>query len=381
MALWRVRATVVDQPGFLAVLAASLALRAVNILSVGVHVTEQGAVDDFLVDAPDELTAEQLLAAVERGRGRDAWVAPAEAHSLVDAPTRALDLATYLVRDPGAVGTALAELLDGQASWQPPGPRLGGQPVEPVEPVAPVDSVAPVEFGVAGGRMRVPAPGGGAWLVERPAPSFTPAEYARAQALLALAAAVAGVGRAGVTGWAAPGPAATLLLPDGRELVVRRAARTDLAAVRAMHGRCSPASLYQRYLSGAGGPSDAQLTRLLEPDRGCALLVESPGAFADRVVAVANLVGEGVQAELALLVEDGWQRRGIGTALLRRGIAVAASTGFDAVVVHSHAQNTAMHRTLRRLDATRRTDREGALVTVTLPLGSAREPCTTGPVG
>jgi hypothetical protein len=118
--MWRVRATVVDKPGFLAVLAASLALRSVNILSVAVHVTGAGAVDDFLVDAPDDVTREQLLAAVERGRGRDSWVARAEAHSLVDAPTRALDLATYLVQNSGgrgggsAVAHALAELLDAQ---------------------------------------------------------------------------------------------------------------------------------------------------------------------------------------------------------------------------------------------------------------------------
>lgn len=175
MALWRVRATVVDKPGFLAVLAASLALRAVNILSVGVHVTEAGAVDDFLVDAPDELTEAQLLAAVERGRGRDAWVAPAQARSLVDAPTQALDLATHLVRDPAAVAEALAELLEARVSRQP----------VPVQPWV-------GSYGAVGGRMLVPAPDGAAWLVERPAPDFTPAEYARAQALLAVATAAAG---------------------------------------------------------------------------------------------------------------------------------------------------------------------------------------------
>ena len=56
MALWRVRATVDDRPGYLSVLTASLALRSVNILAVQVHTTEDGAVDDFLVDAPDQMT-------------------------------------------------------------------------------------------------------------------------------------------------------------------------------------------------------------------------------------------------------------------------------------------------------------------------------------
>ncbi len=63
MALWQIRATVDDRPGYLSVLTASLALKAVNILAVQVHTTEAGAVDDFLVDAPDALAAAKVLAA------------------------------------------------------------------------------------------------------------------------------------------------------------------------------------------------------------------------------------------------------------------------------------------------------------------------------
>jgi GNAT superfamily N-acetyltransferase len=105
---------------------------------------------------------------------------------------------------------------------------------------------------------------------------------------------------------------------------------------------------------------------LLAPASGCALVVEAPGAFADRVVAVANLVGEGVQAELALLVEDAWQRRGIGTALLRRAASIAADTGFEALVIHTQAQNGAMRRALRRLDGDRQTETDAGVLTVTL---------------
>ena len=99
MALWRIRATVDDRPGFLAVLAASLALRKVNILTVQVHATDAVAVDDFLVDAPGELSEADLLAAVVKGRGRDPWIRRSEADGPVDPPTLLLNLATQLVRD------------------------------------------------------------------------------------------------------------------------------------------------------------------------------------------------------------------------------------------------------------------------------------------
>lgn len=341
MALWRVRATIDDRPGFLAVLAASLALRSVNILAVQVHASEDGAIDDFLVDTPEGMTEAELLAAVERGRGRDAWAALTDVRTLVDAPTRALDLAGRLVREPAAVGEALADLLDARVTWRAEA------------------GAATMLAGLDGQQICLPAPAGGAWLANRVGPSFTPAEYARAQALVGVAAA------------AAPS-APTLLLADGRELTLRRAGAADLDAVRALHDRCSPATLRQRYMSGATRPPHVPLLRLLVPMHGWTLLAEvADGGDPGRVVAMGNLVPEGAQAELALLVEDTWQRRGIGTAMLRRMVAAAAEAGFGALLAHTRAGNTPILRTLRRLGRPQRTDRDGGMLTVTLPLDAA----------
>jgi hypothetical protein len=168
MTLWRIRATIDDRPGFLAVLAASLALRAVNILSVQVHTTEAGAVDDFLVDAPDEITATDLIEAVRRGRGRDPWVAVADVRGLVDEPTRVLALATRVVADREALEEALGLLLgDCEISWRADG---GSQ-----------------RDGYRASAMQLHDPAGGMLFIHRQEPAFTPAEYARAHALVGLA--------------------------------------------------------------------------------------------------------------------------------------------------------------------------------------------------
>src|SRR5436190_13940888 len=111
MALWRIRATLDDRPGYLSVLTASLALRQVNILSVQVHATEAGAVDDFLADAPDAMTDQELLDAVRRGRGRDPWVSRTDARGLVDEPTRVLGIAATVAAGPDSLVPALAALL------------------------------------------------------------------------------------------------------------------------------------------------------------------------------------------------------------------------------------------------------------------------------
>jgi RimJ/RimL family protein N-acetyltransferase len=331
MALWRIRATVDDRPGYLSVLTASLALRSVNILAVQVHTTEGGAVDDFLVDAPDTLAEADLLAAVTRGRGREAFVARAEAQGLADQPTRALALAGRLVHDPDALGDALVTLLDAaEVRWRP----AGAQP------------------GLEALRMTLADPAGGTLEVLRAAPAFTPAEFARAQALVEVSSTLLRQ-RAAQT---------TLLLPDGSELLIRPAAADDLAAVRSLHERGVTAAR-RRYLGNV--PSDARLARLLEPDGGVTLLALD----GDEVVAMANLVAEGDLGEVALLVEDGWQRRGIGTALLRRLLAYADRAGFAVVVAHAAAENVAILRTLRRIGAGT-IDRDGPLVSVTLPVGS-----------
>ncbi|ASW54229.1 GNAT family N-acetyltransferase [Plantactinospora sp. KBS50] len=353
MALWRIRATVDDRPGYLSVLTASLALRSVNILSVQVHTTEAGAVDDFLVDAPDALSEKDLLAAVERGRGQDCWVARTEAKVLMDLPTRALGLARRLVRDPERLDVALRDLLGAtEVTWRPvrpPAPR-GGDPEQPERQPRP---------GFGETSMVLADPAGGSFEVTRDAPGFTPAEYARAQALVDLAAAAAerdldrGV----------------VLLPDGAEVELRAATASDLPAVRRMHDRCSPDSRRRRYLN-PDPPGDRQLHRLLDPPRGAGLVAvaDDPAGDGTRVVALAGLLADGDLAEAAILVEDAWQRRGIGTALARRLVTHARRDGYAALVGHATAGDEALPRLLRRVAPQARTDRDGQVVTVMLPL-------------
>lgn len=171
MALWRVRATVDDRPGFLAVLTASLALRSINILSVQVHGTEAGAVDDFLVDAPDGLGEAELLAAIVKGRGRDPWVMRSEAHHLVDPPTDMLVASARLIRDPDSLETVLGTVLLAVRVRRAPNDR-------------------DTRPGFTATLIQLADPRGGTLLVERDAPPFTPAEYARARALVDVAAAL-----------------------------------------------------------------------------------------------------------------------------------------------------------------------------------------------
>src|SRR5215831_20815560 len=154
-----VRAAVDDVPGRLAVLAASLARRAINILSVQVYLTAEGPVDEMLVAASPDLSAADITAAIVDGGARTPRVSPADAHALVDAPTRAVTLATRLVRTPDDLAAVLSSLLpEAQLVWRAESPA-GHQDTS--------------------SQLWLTDPSGGGFLLTRPAMPFTPAETAR----------------------------------------------------------------------------------------------------------------------------------------------------------------------------------------------------------
>ncbi|GAB7187382.1 GNAT family N-acetyltransferase [Kitasatospora sp. Ki12] len=138
-----------------------------------------------------------------------------------------------------------------------------------------------------------------------------------------------------------------LSLPDGTALLLRPAGPADKAAALAMHGRCSPAALRLRY-HGPVRDADRYLDHLLDPRHGHSLAVAAPDG---RVLALGHLMWDDGEAELAVLVEDAWQRRGLGVALLRRLAEAARAAGIETVYAVTHAANTGLITAMRRLAA------------------------------
>lgn len=138
---------------------------------------------------------------------------------------------------------------------------------------------------------------------------------------------------------------ARLSLADGTALVVRAAGPGDKTGARAMHERCSPASLRLRY-HGPVRDSDRYLDHLLDGRHGRSLAVTDAEG---RIVALGHLMWDDGEAELAVLVEDAWQRRGLGQALLRRLAAMARTAGIGTVYAVTHASNAGLIAAMRRL--------------------------------
>ncbi|MFF4009917.1 GNAT family N-acetyltransferase [Streptomyces sp. NPDC001717] len=327
--LWRMRTTVRDEPGSLAALCTALAHNGVDILTLQTHpLPEGGTVDEFLLRAPQELPSADLTRAIALAGGHSTWIERADAHDLVDTPTRVLGLATRTALDAAELPLALRQLLGRCTIHSIPATTLSGRPNAGAD--------APVEGVLEATVMRLRDPSGGAITVERPYLPFTPTEFARARALVELDARL---------GPRVPRSLDVLTLPEGNEVTVRRADGSDLTAARAMHDRCSERTLSLRY-HGPVLDADRYLGHLLSPRFGRTLAATTASG---RLVALGHLLWDGDETEVALLIEDDWQRRGIGSELLRRLLAMAVEAGCDSVYAVTQASNTGMVAAMRGL--------------------------------
>lgn len=324
--LWRMRTTVKDEPGSLAALCTALAERRVDILSLQTHPLGDGTVDEFLLRAPGDLAVAEITRAVSVAGGTGTWIERADAHDLVDAPTRVLGLATRTALDAAELPLALRQLLGRCTIRQLPGAPVAGRAPEGV----------PVEGVLEDTVMRLRAPEGGVITVERPYLPFTPTEFARARALVELDARL---------GPRVPRGQDVLTLPEGSDITVRRADTGDVEAAKAMHERCSARTLGMRY-HGPVGDADRYLNHLLSPRFGRTLAVQTASG---RIVGLGHLLWDGDETEVALIVEDAWQRRGIGAELLDRLVAMAVEAGCESVYAVTQSSNTGMVAAMRGL--------------------------------
>ncbi|QGZ47820.1 GNAT family N-acetyltransferase [Streptomyces sp. QHH-9511] len=326
--LWRMRTTVRDAPGSLAALCTALARHEVDILTLQTHPLAEGTVDEFLLRAPAPLQANQLTREIAAAGGSSTWIERADAHDLVDTPTRLLGLATRTALDAAELPLALRQLLGRCTIHSLPAVSLSGRPT---------GETAPVEGVLEETVMRLRDPSGGAITIERPYLPFTPTEFARARALVELDARL---------GPRVPRSQDVLTLPEGNEITVRRADQRDVAAARAMHDRCSARTLGMRY-HGPVSDADRYLNHLLSPRFGRTLAVQTTSG---RLVALGHLLWDGDETEVALMVEDDWQRRGIGSELLGRLVAMAEEAGCESVYAVTQSSNTAMVAAMRALN-------------------------------
>ena len=145
--------------------------------------------------------------------------------------------------------------------------------------------------------------------------------------------------------------AGRVLLRDGTAATLRPAREDDRERIRELLARVSDTSLMRRFF--AGESREAAVDSLLQvgpPDRRYTLVVLAGDPENPRIVASGTYVreeGTDDTAEVAFLVEDAYQGRGLGTLLLERLALVAARHGIRRFVAWTQPDNHRMLEVFR----------------------------------
>jgi acyl-CoA hydrolase len=140
------------------------------------------------------------------------------------------------------------------------------------------------------------------------------------------------------------------VLADGAALFVRPVRMSDQESLQRLFYSLSDQSVYQRFLAHKSVHSDIEMRRLVDADYAASvgLVVCEPSA--NEVVAMARYdvdPGTGL-ADIAFVVRDEWQRRGIGTGLMRRMLEIGQSKGLAGLTADVLASNPGMLMVFQR---------------------------------
>jgi GNAT superfamily N-acetyltransferase len=159
-----------------------------------------------------------------------------------------------------------------------------------------------------------------------------------------------------------------VVLANGALVRLRPIVPADAPRLLALCQRLSPHTVYERFFSPRRlRPEDAQALASVDGHRRMALVAEIDGGAEPEVIGVARYApsGEGDIADIALVVEDRWQRLGLGSILIeqllrageRRGI-----TRFSADVLTENAR--ALRLLASHVDVVDRTTSDGVTTLV-----------------
>ncbi len=164
-----------------------------------------------------------------------------------------------------------------------------------------------------------------------------------------------------------------VVLIDGGTAHIRPIRPDDLEQLRGLHGRLSPESIYFRFFSPIPRVPEPQLHRLVEVDyrERFALVAELDGL----VVAVARYDRgkDDTAAEVAFVVEDDQQRRGLATVMLEHLAAVARSNGIERFDAETLPDNRAMMDVFRHAGFNVTSHFDSGVIDVSFPLAPSAE--------
>jgi acyl-CoA hydrolase/GNAT superfamily N-acetyltransferase len=171
-------------------------------------------------------------------------------------------------------------------------------------------------------------------------------------------------------------------LRDGTHVLVRPARLSDEEALQDLFYRLSQDSTYQRFFRFKNRYPHDEMQRLVDLDyeRNMALVVceldrDEPIAMAQYQVDPATGLGD-----VAFVVRDDWQRRGIGPVLLRRMAEIGRARGLSGLEADVLATNTPMLTVFHRSGLALQSTLDAGVFHIVMPFAAVAAPGACPPV-
>jgi ribosomal protein S18 acetylase RimI-like enzyme len=113
--LWRVRTSLPDRPGALAMLAATCGEAGVNILGLQIFPGVEAVTDELVLSTPDDWSEADLADLVGRSGGLAVSSQPCTEAALADQPTRYVQAARAILAQPASFPEVVGRLFDAEA--------------------------------------------------------------------------------------------------------------------------------------------------------------------------------------------------------------------------------------------------------------------------
>ena len=145
-------------------------------------------------------------------------------------------------------------------------------------------------------------------------------------------------------------PMSAVTLADGTRVALRPIRPDDESALTALYERLSPQTTYQRFFTAMRRlpPDWAHILANVDYDRRMAIAAVGPEG---ELIGVARYAydPESAEAEIAIVIEDRWQGRGLGTVLLGELVRYAVAVGISRLRAYVLADNVRMLKLIRRV--------------------------------
>ena len=178
-----------------------------------------------------------------------------------------------------------------------------------------------------------------------------------------------------MVGMNAADAAEAVRLRDGTELFLRPIRPDDAPRLRALHSRLSPESIYLRFLGPHPVLTEEDAGRLATVDyrHTMAIVAVRKNGEDEAILGVARYAAVDPksldEAEVAIVVEDAYQGRGLGTLLMRRLIDYARRQGVAAFSAEITAGNERVMRFIRRSGLTTERSLDGGVWHIRVNVG------------